>query len=135
MYKFIVILIIAQLLSGCTAVLNSNTLQKVQVGQSRDHVMTIVNQSPNQVIHTAWNSDDYIIYYYQLQVGTRSTNYCNPSRACFSKKTAITVPYLFIFKDANQPRLLFFGTLTALKLSIDATQRAILEQLQLLTHS
>lgn len=131
---FILLALCWGLLTACIAPpLNPQQLQGLESGQTRDHILAQLRQSPRKVIHTSFDSDDYVVYFYQLQTATRMTTICKTAKVCTQSKEPVLEPYLFIFKGANPPRLAYFNTLDKLKKSPLAKERTIMEQIEMIT--
>lgn len=132
--RILLITLCLGILTACTnPPINPYHLEDIKVGQSRDHVLAQVRQKPDKVVHTTFNGDDIIAYYYHLQTGTRTSTVCSAPAICRQVKEPVSIPYLFIFKNANQPRLAYYGTVEKMKKSIDPAQRSLVKQIQIVS--
>jgi len=131
MPKIFLTFIIITLLTACKPPpLCPKQLDGIEYGQSRNQVLKILNHRPDQIVHATLYGTDYIAYYYQLQTGTKNSTKCKTRFSCAQTPKPITTPYLFIFKNANQPKLKYYGSLESLEQSPYVTERHLIRLLQ-----
>ena len=133
MRKFLPIIASLLLFAACTnPPIQVENLDGIHIGQKRDDVLAHLNTNPSKVIHSYFQADTIIAYYYQVQTGLQEVS-CNGPIGCRPTPVPVTTKYIFIFRGANPPVLAHFGTVNQLKNSMDTNARKIITQLEVTT--
>ena len=114
-------------LVACAPPINQENVEFVQKGETPEQVMSHVRRKPYKIVKATHGKQSYLAYYYPMQTGTSTQVSCDDI-FCTPYDIPISSPYVFIFKDASNPRLYRYGLVEQLNKSPDPATRTAMQK-------